>query len=198
MGEIVLFHSVLGLRPAVEEAAERLREAGHVVHTPDLYNGLVFDAYEPAFALVEKIGGPPELVARAGAAVAGLPEALVYAGFSAGGVTAELLAATRPGALGPLLFHAAAAPERLGVPTWPGTVPVQVHFGTGDPYREQDQIDRLGAEVRASGASYELFDYDVPGHLFADPGLPDEFDAAAADEMSAHALEFLARFAPPR
>ena len=34
---IVLFHSVLGLRPAIQDWAERLREKGHRVHTPDLY-----------------------------------------------------------------------------------------------------------------------------------------------------------------
>jgi hypothetical protein len=35
MAEVVLFHSVLGLRPGVI-AADRLRTAGHTVHTPDL------------------------------------------------------------------------------------------------------------------------------------------------------------------
>ena len=43
MAEVVLFHSVLGLRPGVIAAAERLRAAGHTVHTPDLYDGEVFD-----------------------------------------------------------------------------------------------------------------------------------------------------------
>jgi len=36
-----------------------------------------------------------------------LPEDLVYAGFSNGGASAELLAATRQGAKGCMLFHAA-------------------------------------------------------------------------------------------
>ena len=34
MAEIYLFHSALGLRPGVVEAAERLRRAGHYVHAP--------------------------------------------------------------------------------------------------------------------------------------------------------------------
>ena len=43
MAEVVLFHSVLGLRPGVIAAGDRLRVAGHKVHTPDLYDGEVFD-----------------------------------------------------------------------------------------------------------------------------------------------------------
>jgi dienelactone hydrolase len=43
MAEVVVFHSVLGLRPGVLGAADRLRSAGHTVHTPDLFDGEVFD-----------------------------------------------------------------------------------------------------------------------------------------------------------
>ena len=43
MTEIVLFHSALGLRPGVTAAADRLRAAGQTVHTPDYYDGEVFD-----------------------------------------------------------------------------------------------------------------------------------------------------------
>ena len=43
VAEVVLFHSVLGLRQGVISAAERLRAAGHEVHTPDLFDGEVFD-----------------------------------------------------------------------------------------------------------------------------------------------------------
>jgi dienelactone hydrolase len=43
MAVVVMFHSVLGLRPGVLGAADRLRAAGHTVHTPDLFDGEVFD-----------------------------------------------------------------------------------------------------------------------------------------------------------
>ena len=43
MAEIVLFHSALGLRPGVRAASDRLRSAGHTVHTSDLFDGRVFD-----------------------------------------------------------------------------------------------------------------------------------------------------------
>ena len=43
---IMLFHSTYGLRPAVREAADRLRAAGHEVWTPDLFDGRTFDTVE--------------------------------------------------------------------------------------------------------------------------------------------------------
>ena len=45
--QVLLLHSAHGLRPATAEHADRLRAAGHVVHAPDLYEGVVLgDAAE--------------------------------------------------------------------------------------------------------------------------------------------------------
>lgn len=43
MATILLLHSALGLRPGVQEFAERLRGLGHTVTAPDFYEGRVFD-----------------------------------------------------------------------------------------------------------------------------------------------------------
>ncbi|MDF1520688.1 MAG: hypothetical protein RQ728_06305 [Brevefilum sp.] len=43
MKEIVLYHHALGLTPGVIEFAEMLRRAGHIVHTPDLFEKRVFE-----------------------------------------------------------------------------------------------------------------------------------------------------------
>lgn len=48
MTDIALFHSVLGVRPGVEDAAERLPAAGHDVLVVDQYQGRVFDDHEEA------------------------------------------------------------------------------------------------------------------------------------------------------
>src|SRR5688572_1962404 len=96
--QVVLFHSVLGVRPAVRDWADQLRAAGHVVHVPDLYEGKTFDEHEEGMRHVESIGGIQTLVARTIAAAGELPANVVYAGFSNGAASAELLAATRPGA----------------------------------------------------------------------------------------------------
>lgn len=192
MATVVLFHSVLGLRPGVVEAAERLRRAGHAVHTPDLYlDGTVFDDYEEAAAHAETIGYS-ELVTRARAAAETLPADLVYAGFSNGGPPALLLGASRPGARGVILLHAAIHLARLGIDAWPASVPVQVHYSKDDPFRRQESIDSLAASVRESGARYEFFEYPGAGHLFADPGRAREYDPDAAALMWDRVLAFLA------
>jgi dienelactone hydrolase len=193
MSDVLLFHSVLGLRAGVLEAADRLRAAGHTVHTPDYYAGRTFDEYPPAFEWLESIGGIPDVIARGTAAAAELPAGLVYAGFSLGGVPAELLAATRPGAKGLILLHTAIPLDGLGVPEWPTTVPVQVHFATADPYRDKAELDSFEASVRASGAPYELFDYPGSGHLFTDRALAGEYDEASAELLFSRVLAFLDR-----
>jgi len=191
MTDIVLFHSVLGLRAGVLDAADRLRAAGHTVHTPDYYDGRTYDEYPPAFEWLEEIGGIPDVIARCTAAVGKLPADLVYGGFSLGGVPAELLAATRAGAQGLILLHTAIPLDALGVQAWPASVPVQVHFATGDPYRDKAELDSFEAAVHASGARYERFDYPGNGHLFTDRTLPDEFDERSAELLFSRMLAFL-------
>lgn len=194
MSEIVLFHSVLGVRQGVLDGAEHLRAAGHKVHVPDLYGGPVFDDYQEAIDYVESIGSIPELLRRTAAAVGELPAALVYAGFSNGGGSAIYLGATRPGALGVLAMHAALPLEMIGVEAWPASVPVQVHYGSEDPFRSEDMVRRFGSDVQAAGAKYEYFDYPgVAGHLFTDTSRPDEYDREAAELMWTRATEFVDR-----
>jgi dienelactone hydrolase len=191
MADIVLFHSVLGPRVGVTDAADRLRAAGYRVHTPDLYRGEArFDEYDPAMAHQDSIGYR-ELLRRAAADVAQLPSRLVYMGFSAGGAPAEWLAATRPGALACILLHAALPLHVMGLETWPVTVPVQVHFMRDDPFRDQAEIDGMAADVRAAGAPFEWFEYAGAGHLFTDPSLPAEYDSAATETLWGRVLALL-------
>jgi len=42
MAEVILFHHAQGLTDGVGAFADDLRAAGHVVHTPDLYEGRTF------------------------------------------------------------------------------------------------------------------------------------------------------------
>lgn len=56
MANVVIFHSVLGLRKGIIEAAEMLREKGHNVLTPDLYEGETFDDMEMANRRFQEIG----------------------------------------------------------------------------------------------------------------------------------------------
>ena len=104
MAEVVLFHHAQGLTPGVNAFAGELRRAGHVVQTPDLFEGRTFDTVEEGVSYAEELGFG-QVTERGVRAVEGLPAELVYAGFSLGVLPAQRLAQTRPGARGALLFH---------------------------------------------------------------------------------------------
>ncbi|SDU44953.1 dienelactone hydrolase family protein [Jiangella alkaliphila] len=193
MTEIVLFHSVLGLRPGVLRTAERWRAAGHVVHVPDLYGGAVFDDYDEAFEFLGKLGGQTELARRTEAAVDGVRPDVVYAGFSNGVISVVQLVTSRPGARGALAFHGSVPVRAVGAELWPSAVPVQVHEAELDPFRENDANREFAETVAASGASYHYFSYPgVAAHLFADPSLTGEYAPDAAELLHGRALEFIA------
>ena len=196
MAEVVLFHSVLGLRPGLVTAAERLRAAGHTLHTPDYFDGEVFDDLDEGMRKEEALGYQ-EIASRTRESVAGLPEELVYGGFSLGALHAEVLAASRPGALGALLMHGAVPLETLGeyfgVDGWPEGVPVQVHYAAEDPWMEaEEEVEPLGEAVRRTGGAFEVHTYPGSGHLFSDPDLPG-YDRASSETMWKRVLSFLER-----
>jgi dienelactone hydrolase len=191
MTEVVVFHAAYGLRPSILTFAEALRGAGHVVHTPDLYDGEVFTDREDVLRKVQALGFDA-ILERAVSRTEQLPAKVVYVGFSNGGACAELVAATRPGAIGAILVHAPLMLRDLGWKVWPASVPVQVHFGRRDPIRVQGVVDALGERVRRSGSSFEVFDYDATGHLFTDAGLP-AYDEIATRLLTSRVIDFLAR-----
>ena len=195
MAEVVLFHSALGLRPGVIADAGRLRAAGHTVHTPDYYDGEVFDDLDDGLRKRDDLG-VVEIIRRTREAVAGLPEGLVFAGFSLGVDAAEFLAASRPGALGAVLMHGAVPVEgfgEFGIDRWPEGVPVQVHYAAGDPWVDAEgEVAPLGSAVRGAGAAFEEYAYPVSAHLFADPDLS-EYDRESSEEMWERVLAFLNR-----
>jgi dienelactone hydrolase len=191
MTQIAVFHSVLGVRPGVLDAAQRLRAAGHEVLVVDQYDGRVFDDYAEAAAFAEAIGYPA-LMARAEAAVAALRDGFVALGFSNGGGMAEYVATRRPVA-GVVMLSGTLPLEMLGAPGWPAGVPAQIHYALHDPNRRQEWVDAVADAVRAAGAPLETFDYPGEGHLFTDPSLPAEHDPAAAEELWERVLAFCAR-----
>ncbi|MGI8563894.1 MAG: hypothetical protein ACR2MZ_10145 [Candidatus Dormibacter sp.] len=66
MSQIALFHSVLGVRPGVQEAAKRLRGDGHRVRVVDQYEGRVFADYAVAAEYAEGLGYPLLIAAGPG------------------------------------------------------------------------------------------------------------------------------------
>ncbi|SNR99295.1 Dienelactone hydrolase [Geodermatophilus pulveris] len=191
MASIALFHSVLGVRPGVLDAAARLRAAGHEVLVVDQYGGRVFDDYDEAGAHVDRIGFPA-LMAAAVDAVAYLPDGFVVAGFSNGAGMAEYVATRRP-CRGALLVAGALPLAVLGADAWPAGVPVQVHHTEDDPRHAPGWLDAFVADVRRADGAVEVFGHPGSGHLFTDPSRPQEYDEQATELFWQRALVFLGR-----
>lgn len=188
MAEVVLYHHAQGLTDGVKSFAEELRQAGHTVHLPDLYEGHTFATLDEGldYARTTGFGAVSE---RGVQAAQGLGDRLVYAGFSLGVMPAQQLAQTRPGATGALFFYSCVPVEEFG--GWPAGVPVQVHGMDEDPLftEEGGDLDAARALV-ASTDKAELFLYPGKEHLFADSSLPG-YDEAAAQLMTTRVLAFL-------
>ncbi len=189
MAEVVLFHHAQGLTPGVAAFADALRDGGHIVHTPDLFDGRTFDSIEAGMSFVRELGFGA-VMARGRRAVDGLPAELVYAGFSLGVVPAQMLAQTRPGARGALFFYSCVPVSEFGS-AWPQGVPVQVHGMGADPYFVgEGDIDAARALVSEADDG-ELFLYSGDQHYFADSSLP-SYDAEATALLLQRVIGFLA------
>ncbi|MGN9919158.1 dienelactone hydrolase family protein [Micromonospora palomenae] len=190
MAEVLLFHHAQGLTPGVRDFADRLRAAGHTVHTPDLYDGKTFDTLEEGLDYGRTVGFGV-ILERGRLTAEGLPAGLVYAGFSLGVMPAQLLAQTRPGATGALFFHSCIPTSEFGG-EWPAGVPVQVHGMDADEFFvDEGDLDAARALV-AAAPDAELFLYPGPQHLFADSSLPSYHEPAAA-LLTERVLGFLDR-----
>ncbi|GAA1056680.1 dienelactone hydrolase [Agromyces luteolus] len=187
MAEVLLFHHIQGLTDGVRAFADELRREGHVVHTPDLFDGRTFASIEEGSAFVRDTGF--DALSELGRAAADeLGEGLVYAGFSFGVMIAQGLAQTRPGARGALLLYSCIPVSEFGE-AWPDGVPVQIHGKEGDEFFEEDLP--AARELVASTHDAELFLYPGDQHLFADSSL-DAYDPEASALLMERVRAFLA------
>jgi dienelactone hydrolase len=186
MAEVLLFHHARGLTPGVVAFADRLRSAGHAVHTPDLFEGKTFGNTDEGVAHAREIGFGT-VIERGVRAADGLPEGLVYLGMSMGALPAQQLAQNRAGAQGAVLLYSTVPASEFG--SWPAGVPVQIHGKDADPsFVDEGDIDAARELVATAGA--ELFLYPGEQHLFADSSTED-YDADAAELVTERVLAFL-------
>jgi dienelactone hydrolase len=129
------------------------------------------------------------IIERGRNAAAALPARIVYVGISLGVLPAQMLAQTRPGALGAVLISAAVPPTEFGG-AWPAGVPLQVHMMNADALvvDEGDLAVARGLAEALEGAELHL--YEGSEHLFVDESLPD-YDAAAAALVTEHVVGLL-------
>jgi dienelactone hydrolase len=190
MAEVLLFHHAQGLTPGVRGFADDLRAAGHIVHTPDLFDGRTFHSIDEGLSYIGKIGFD-ELRERGVRLADELPPALVYAGFSFGVLPAQKLAQTRSGARGALLFYSCLPISgEWAFGPWPDGVAVQIHGMDNDPiFVGEGDIDAAREIVEKVGNA-ELFLYPGDQHYFADSSLP-SYDADATALLIRRVLGFL-------
>ena len=186
MSEVLLYHHVQGLTDGVRAFADELRQAGHTVHTPDLFDGRSFETLDDGMAFARETGFET-LGERGVAAAEDIGPAVVYAGFSFGVTIAQRLAQTRAGARGALLMYSCLPVSEFGE-AWPEGVPAQVHGKAGDEFFLED-IEAARA-LADSTDQVELFLYPGTEHLFADPSLP-SYDPEAAALLTERVLAFL-------
>jgi dienelactone hydrolase len=184
VAEVLLFHHALGLTAGCLAFADELRAAGHVVHAPDLFEGKTFTKRDEARAYTDEVGHDT-IIERGRLAAESLPNQIVYAGFSLGVLPAQMLAQTRSGAKGALLFHAAIPTSEFGRP-WPQGLPLQIHVMEADELGDVDVARELAEAIESA----ELFLYPGDRHLFADNSLPD-YDESAATLLRRRVLDFL-------
>ncbi|MGO7294905.1 dienelactone hydrolase family protein [Rhizobium ruizarguesonis] len=192
MAEILLFHHAQGLTPGVCSFADDIRAAGHIVHTPDLFDGRTFPSIEPGIAYIGEIGF--DAMRERGVRLADeLPAGLVYAGFSFGVLPAQKLAQTRPGARGALLFYSCLPISgEWAFGPWPDGVAVQIHGMDNDPiFVGEGDID-AAREIVETVEDAALFLYPGDQHYFADSSLP-SYDADATALLTLRVIEFLNR-----
>jgi dienelactone hydrolase len=187
MADVLLFHHAHGLTAGCLSFADELRAAGHVVHAPDLYDGKTFADLDDGVGYAREVGFDT-IGERGRLAAEGLPNEIVYAGFSLGAMPAQMLAQTRPGAKGALLFHGCVPPSEFGGP-WPQGVPLQIHLMEADEWALEGDLD-AARELDETVESAELFLYPGDRHLFADDSLPD-YDESAATLLKQRVLGFL-------
>jgi dienelactone hydrolase len=187
--EVLLFHHAQGLTAGCVSFADELRAAGHEVHTPDLYDGKTFAELADGMGYVEQVGFGT-IIERGRLAADGLPNEIVYAGFSLGAMPAQMLAQTRPGAQGALLFHSCVPTSEFGGP-WPQGVPLQIHMMDADEWALPPNEDlEVARQLDETVERAELFLYPGDRHLFADSSLPG-YDERAAALLTERVLGFL-------
>lgn len=190
MAEVLLFHHARGMTDGFQAFARRLRDAGHVVHTPDLFDGRVFTTVDAGVDHARQIGFGALLDTGVRAAD-GLATDLVYGGISLGAMPAQQLAQTRAGARGAVLLEACLPADEFG-DGWPSDVPVQVHGMDADPFiAGEGDLDAARALVAAADDG-ALHLYPGDGHLFTDSS-GTAYDAVATDLLIERLLAFLAR-----
>jgi len=184
--DVVVFHSMWGLRAVEVEMGRRLAALGYRVSVPDLFGGRTSPGeIEAGFALMAEIGWPT-IVGRAYDALARVSDDAALIGLSMGvGVIGQVWSDRLAAAAVACLHAPATVPSGVRAGT-----PVQLHYGAGDRFAPADRVAEFRRSAEAAGAVAVVREYAGAGHYFTDESHPD-YAAAAAAAAWADVLEML-------
>jgi dienelactone hydrolase len=186
MANVILFHSMLGLRETERRFATQLSAAGHTVNLPDLYEGATTDDLDEGFEIKRRMGWDV-ICKRAREALDSTPENAVLAGISMGaGVVSEMWP-WRPTAPKVMLLHGLAdvpLNARAGLP-------IQLHISDTDPFFPASGVDAWHSVAEAAGLNVQTFRYAHSGHYFSDPTSADH-NPTATFKLWERILNFIA------
>ena len=191
MAEILLFHHAQGLTPGVRAFADDIRAAGHIVHTPDLFDGRTFPSIEAGIAYIGEIELTPCGSAACASPTTCLPGSSMPGSRS---VCCRRRSWRRrvPAPAGLCSSIPACRSAGWAFGPWPAGVAVQIHGMDNDPiFVGEGDID-AAREIVEKVEDAELFLYPGDQHYFADSSLP-SYDADATALLTLRVIEFLNR-----
>lgn len=186
---VLLLHEFFGLTASFRDYADALNEEGFTVLAPDLYDGAVATSVEQASEMASALD-PDRVMARLHAAAEHLTgnwhPRLGLVGFSLGaGYATEMAQQTQVDAT--VLYYGISG---INPARWSGAL--VGHFAETDEWESLPDVQTAFEDLTAHGVEAELFVYPDTGHWFANPGVPDSYAPAAAEEAWGRTVECLA------
>jgi carboxymethylenebutenolidase len=209
---VVVFHHMPGWDEWTREVVRKLADHGYAAVSPHLFSRHGPGRWDDLAAAARAAGGVSDAqVMGDGAAAAHFLRQQPYAngkvgviGFCSGGRQAYLAASTIPGldaAVDCWGGRVAARPEDLSErhPRAPIDLtpemacPLLGIFGNDDGNPDQEQVDKIEAELRKHGKEYEFHRYDGAGHGFFATDRPGYRPQQAVDGWK-RVFDFYARY----
>jgi carboxymethylenebutenolidase len=188
---IVVIQEWWGLNEQICGIADRFAAAGITALAPDLFQGRVTTKPDEASHLMNGLDFPSATHQDIRGAAQHLKEScakVAVMGFCMGGALAVAGAVHVPEVDAAVCFYGI-PPKDFADPA-KIHVPFQGHFANHDDWCTPAAVNALEADLKKSGAPYELYRYDAH-HAFCNERRPEVYDAASAKTAWERMLKFL-------
>ena len=188
---IVVIQEWWGLNDQICGVADRFAAAGITALAPDLFQGRVTAKPDEASHLMNGLDFPGATHQDIRGAARHLTKSCAKVGvmgFCMGGALAIAAAVHVPEVDAAVCFYGI-PPKDFADPV-EIRVPFQGHFAEHDDWCTPAAVNALEADLKKSGAPYELYRYDAH-HAFCNEQRPEVYDAAAAKKAWERMIAFL-------